>query len=255
MKVVNWIVAVMMSVAIGIVATAAIISYFSFDFKWYSSEYDKYNVCETLNMTKPDLGVVTEKMVGYLKGTEEDLVVETEINGETREFFNDKEKAHLADVKAIYDKIAKTRNIAIVIAVGGGVYFTFAKRKGVASMDYMPKAFGIVGLVFLALMAVIFVALKLNFDNMFIMFHEKMFTNNLWLLDPSKDLLINMLPEGFFVDTAFRIAKYLLLCYLVMAAMFVVMSSVRDTYKEGYASALEKYERENGKVTTNNKKR
>ena len=31
-------------------------------------------------------------------------------------------------------------------------------------------------------------------------------TNDLWILDPSTDLLINIVPEPFFVDTAFRIA-------------------------------------------------
>lgn len=32
------------------------------------------------------------------------------------------------------------------------------------------------------------------------------FNNDLWILDPSTDMLINIVPEGFFMDTAGRIA-------------------------------------------------
>lgn len=245
-----------MSIAIGVVATVAIINYTSYDYRWYSSEYDKYNVCESMNTEKTELGKATEKMVGYLKGEEENLEVEVVVNGETREFFNDREKAHMADVKAIYDRLATIRNYCMVIVIGGGVYFTFAKRgSGVKYVDYAPKAFGITGLVFLAVMAVAFIALKTNFESIFIAFHERFFTNDLWLLDPSTDLLINMLPEGFFMDTAFRMAKYLLICYVIMTAMYVVMASVRDTYQEGYARALEEYERKNGKIPPKKTKR
>ena len=256
MKIVNWIVAFLMSITIGIVATVAIINYVSSDYRWYSREYDKYNICETMNTEKTELGKATEKMVGYLKGSEENLDVEVVVDGQTREFFNDREKAHMEDVKAIYNKLAKIRNYCMVIAIGGGVYFTFAKRgSGVKYADYAPKAFGITGLVFLVAMVIAFIALKTNFGSLFTVFHEKLFTNDLWLLDPSTDLLINMLPEGFFMDTALRIGKYLLICYVVMTAMYVVMASIRDTYQEGYARALEEYERKNGKIPEKNKRR
>lgn len=249
MKAIHWIVAFLMSITIGIVATVAIINYISYDYKWYSSEYDKYNICETMNTEKPELGKATEKMVGYIKGEEENLEVEVVVDGQTREFFNDREKTHMEDVKTIYDKLAKIRNLCMVIAVGGGVYFTFAKRgSGVKYVDYAPKAFGITGLVFLVAMVIAFIALKINFDSLFTAFHERFFTNDLWLLDPSTDLLINMLPEGFFMDTAFRMGKYLLICYVIMTAMYVVMASVRDTYQEGYARAVAEYERKNGKL-------
>lgn len=37
-------------------------------------------------------------------------------------------------------------------------------------------------------------------------FHHIFFNNDLWLLDPATDLLINIVPEPFFVDTASYIA-------------------------------------------------
>ena len=44
-----------------------------------------------------------------------------------------------------------------------------------------------------------------HFDTAFIQFHEIFFDNDLWLLDPDVSLMINMLPEEFFFDTAMRI--------------------------------------------------
>ncbi len=41
-----------------------------------------------------------------------------------------------------------------------------------------------------------------DFDALFIRFHQLVFTNDLWLLDPATDALIRMLPEPFFESMA-----------------------------------------------------
>ncbi len=42
----------------------------------------------------------------------------------------------------------------------------------------------------------------INFDWFFLWFHLVSFTNDLWILDPLRDNLIRMFPEGFFVDAS-----------------------------------------------------
>ena len=44
-----------------------------------------------------------------------------------------------------------------------------------------------------------------DFTQGFTAFHHIFFDNDLWILDPRTDLLINIVPEPFFVDTAARI--------------------------------------------------
>jgi integral membrane protein (TIGR01906 family) len=51
----------------------------------------------------------------------------------------------------------------------------------------------------------------LDFDRAFTVFHMLFFPNDLWILDPSVDLLINMVPLGFFIDISIFIGG-LLLC-------------------------------------------
>jgi len=60
---------------------------------------------------------------------------------------------------------------------------------------------GIVGLALLAAM---------DFTKYFTYFHLLFFNNNDWMLDPDTDLLINIVPEGFFRDTAVSIAALFL---------------------------------------------
>jgi len=60
--------------------------------------------------------------------------------------------------------------------------------------------------LFFGLIAALAAIISTDFTKYFIMFHHIFFSNDLWILDPSTDMLINIVPEGFFMDTAGRIA-------------------------------------------------
>ena len=60
-----------------------------------------------------------------------------------------------------------------------------------------------------------------NFNKYFIMFHHMFFDNDLWLLDPATDLMIRMLPEGFFFDMVIRIV----VTFLIAMAIFFIFNS------------------------------
>ena len=70
-----------------------------------------------------------------------------------------------------------------------------------------------------------------SFDRYFVIFHHLFFDNDLWILNPTEDNLINLLPEGFFSDTAFRIGEIFLLMELAMCAAFMGIRRKRVTYK------------------------
>ena len=74
-----------------------------------------------------------------------------------------------------------------------------------------------------------------NFSSAFQKFHELLFTNDLWLLDPDTDLLILIVPEEFFMDTAVRIVLvflFLLLLTLIFSFLFHVKHSEAETQIE-----------------------
>ena len=72
---------------------------------YFEKEYTKYQVLDDLpSMTMDDLLDVTDQMMAYLKGKRADLHVSTHMGGETREFFNEREIAHMEDVQGLFFK-------------------------------------------------------------------------------------------------------------------------------------------------------
>ena len=72
---------------------------------YFEKEYTKYQVLDDLpSMTMDDLLDVTNQMMAYLKGKRADLHVTTHMGGETREFFNEREIAHMEDVQGLFLK-------------------------------------------------------------------------------------------------------------------------------------------------------
>ena len=60
--------------------------------------------------------------------------------------------------------------------------------------------------VTLGLMLLLGLSTMLNFDQLFLQFHLLSFTNDFWLLDPSRDYLIMLFPGGFWYDAMLCIA-------------------------------------------------
>ena len=69
---------------------------------YFEKEYAKYNVTEAVDMTMEDLLDVTDQMMAYLRGKRADLHVDTTMGGVSREFFNEREIAHMEDVRGLF---------------------------------------------------------------------------------------------------------------------------------------------------------
>jgi len=66
-----------------------------------------------------------------------------------------------------------------------------------------------------------------------VIFHQIFFDNDLWILDARTDLLINIVPEPFFMDTAARIAMLFagsVLCIFFLS-LFLLVRNRKLTYK------------------------
>lgn len=172
------------------------------DFGWYEKEYKKYEVTEDLEMEIKDVMDVTEEMMAYLRGNREDLTVWTMVDKVEREFFNAREKAHMVDVQQLFLGGLKLRFGAIIVLVLSLGSLIFAKGNW---KRIVPKSFLIGCGVFFGVSGCLGVLIASDFNKYFFLFHEVFFDNDLWLLDPATDLMIRMLPEGFFFDMVIRI--------------------------------------------------
>lgn len=190
------------------------------DYRFYEREYAKYNVTESLDMEMEDVMDVTEKMMDYLIGKRPELSVITDVDGQTQDFFNEQDRLHMADVKNLFLGGLTLR--WVLLAAAAVLIALLVLLKG----DWrriIPRAYFIALGIFLAVTVLLGALFASDFTKYFTIFHEIFFTNDLWLFDPSTDLMIRMLPEGFFYDMVMRIGLYFLGGLAIFAAAFALI--------------------------------
>lgn len=178
---------------------------------YFEEKYRKYEVLEQVHMEMDDLLYVTEEMMAYLKGAREDLDILTVVDGKERPFFNEKEIRHMVDVQGLFLGAIKWRRVASALLLLLGGLLLWKKQ---AAVLWRMLQWGI-GLFFGG-MAGLAVLLSTDFTKYFTYFHLLFFDNDDWILNPKTDLLINIVPEGFFRDTAFLIAGLFLMVSAVV---------------------------------------
>ncbi len=160
-----------------------------FDKEFYSNEFAKYGVYDRFGKDTVDRN--SNELIGYLAG-------KNELN---TDFFNDKEKIHLLDVKGLIKQALFTFNIIGIIILLLISYLMVNKR-----FDELGNVAFSSGVTTLILLILFLGAVAYDFDKLFLGFHLISFNNDLWMLNPVTDNLIVMFPEGFFYDISMRMA-------------------------------------------------
>lgn len=215
----KWIsVAAMFLVILGLLITSFQLAiYGDPEYKFYKKLYEKYQVTESLDMEMQDVMNVTDHMMAYLIGEEEELSIVTQVDGKEQDFFNEQDRLHMFDVKNLFLGGLKLRNIWFVSAI---VLLMFLAARKADLKRLIPYAYNIAFLVFIGIAGFLAAAFAIDFTKCFTIFHEIFFTNDLWLFNPATDYMIRMLPEGFFTDMVIRIALYFV---GMLFAIFAVM--------------------------------
>lgn len=194
---------------------------------YFEREYTMYNVPETVSMEMNDLLYVTDEMMMYLRGDgRDDLNISVPVDGHTRPFFNEREMAHMEDVRNLFIGALHLRT-ACIAAAFLCLALMFLVKADVKRI--LPRAVCTGTGIFMVLTAGLALLISTDFTKYFIIFYKIFFDNDLWILDPATDLLINIVPEPFFADTAARIA--FTFSFLVLALFFVCLACIRRSGK------------------------
>ena len=173
------------------------------DFGVYQREYEKYEVLDDLGMEMDDVMYVTREMMAYLKGERDVLSVVTMVEGREQDFFNEQDRLHMEDVQVLFLGGLSLRRWASAVLAAALALLAFVCRKDMwkTLAGSFQATLGVLAVCILLLG----IAVARDFNAVFTKFHEIFFDNDLWILDPATDLLINIVPEPFFVDTALYI--------------------------------------------------
>ena len=160
------------------------------NYRFYKKEYQRYEV--------------TESVVTTVEGREQD-------------FFNERDRLHMRDVRNLF--LGGMKVGVICLAVAAVILAVLRKREEDWKRLYF-RTYSIALSAWLVIGVLLGIAFCVDFTTCFTIFHKLFFTNNLWVFDPETDYMIRMLPEGFFSDMVIRISEVfggvLLLIWIVL---------------------------------------
>lgn len=194
----------------------------AFNSLWlYEYGFEKYGISQTTGLADSELEKAARGLISYFNSGEEYISLTVVKDGKPFELFNQREVAHLRDVKGLIWLDYWVLLGTLIYALGyAGVSLFWRKRQ-----SWRRLAWGTVGggSLTLALMLALGLGTLLGFDQLFLQFHLFSFSNALWQLDPARDYLIMLFPQGFWYDAT-------LFSALGTASMAVILGGVAGGY-------------------------
>ncbi len=170
----------------------------------YNDGFEKYSISRISGITDSDLRQVGADIRGYINSGDEPLNVRTRILGTEQDLFNDREIAHMRDVKRLVWGVyilalASALYLAAMVATG------FVRQRG-RFVEPLTKRLIYGGGLTLGLLVVFGILALVDFESLFIKFHQLSFANDFWQLDPRTDYLVRIFPDGFWIDATVWVA-------------------------------------------------
>ncbi len=186
----------------------------------YSYGFDKYDIPERTGIEREELIKAGTAFRDYFNNDDDVLDVRVVQDGVLRSIYNAREIAHMSDVKGLVTGVWDLQT-----ATGGfiGAFLlvgAFSYRRRWLRMAARFAGWG--GLVTLGLVVVVGIGAVIGFDRLFLAFHLISFSNDLWQLDPTRDMLLIMFPQGFFLDATLWIVGSTIVQALALSAYPVV---------------------------------
>lgn len=186
----------------------------SFNPSFFEKRFGENQIPQKLNVSYEDTVEANQILLDYVLGNKENLDFEVNIENTSVSFFNQKEKDHMVDVKNLYQSSVTIRNISFVVSLISllMLLFGFKEKDLHAYRVGFYKALGIIGTFLFALGFYAFI----DFNGFWTSFHELVFTNDLWLLNPQTDRMIVMYDLDLFLNMVRNILIFNVLSLMVL---------------------------------------
>lgn len=185
-------------------------------------------------ISEADLIRLDEALSQCLRGKEKALYLSCEVFGAVQPAFNPKELIHMEDCRQLFMLL---RTVIRAASILGPLFLTLGcvllrgeRRKIRLAACLAPLLIAVPLGLFAAWAA-------LDFDAAFTLFHELLFTNELWLLNPATDLLIRICPASMFMAMGARIAGMALAWAVFVPALTAALTHQKRREHHGIRSA------------------
>lgn len=170
--------------------------------EYFEQKYQALGVAARLGMSNEDVTASLMRLVDYMEGRAPDISIQVDVNGRQVEMFNEREIAHMVDVRNLYQAWRTVRDIALIFSLF--IILMLVKLCGKEAWQTLAKGFLYALGGFLILAGLLAAWVLMDFGSFWTSFHLLFFTNDLWLLDPATSRMINICPLGLFYDIVVR---------------------------------------------------
>ena len=153
----------------------------------YYMDIELLEIEERSGISKEEIRENYDALIDYNSMfTEEELVFPTLAMSDTG-------KIHFEEVKEIFVMFQEM----LLVTAAAGVGLVFGQHKG-GRKRYLKYA----GIITILIPALLGLAMAVNWDKAFVIFHKIAFDNDYWIFDASTDPVITILPDTFFLHCA-----------------------------------------------------
>jgi integral membrane protein (TIGR01906 family) len=198
---VRGIAAAMFAIALPLLIVTSTVRWLAGDIAYYRHGFRAYDAEQRTGLPLPELDRAGQEIIDYFENDADALRIVVAVNGSEQPLFNDREVAHMRDVKSLMRAVYRVNEVSLVVVMG---YVTFAvlwtgerSVRGLATLALFGLSGGLVAIGVVAIFALA------GFDQAWTTFHELAFRNDLWRLDPDTDRLIQMFPEPFWQEATY----------------------------------------------------
>lgn len=203
----------------------------TFFMPFFRQQYASQGIAEYIGMSEEELLYVTVELLDYMRARRDDLDgIRATVNGVEQEFFSERDKAHMIDVRVLYDRLYIVRNVAFWALLGLIGLLAITKSP---VRHLLARCSREVMAVFLLVALIVTIVIAIDFDRAFEMFHLIFFDNDLWILFPPRDRLVMMVPLQFFINISIFIGSLLAGIPVAIIALSTIYLR-REAYMPGF---------------------
>lgn len=171
----------------------------------YDYAFSQYDVPRVTGLQRAELDRAATQIVDYFQTAEPGALLDIRVKqgADTVPLYSEREVLHMKDVLGLMRFVFRLQEFAFIYVVIylAGVYLWSRER----SLLHLAKLSMWAGAGTAAALGVAAVAMLVGFDAIFLRFHQLSFANDFWALDPARDRLVQMFPQGFWFDASIAV--------------------------------------------------
>jgi len=169
------------------------------ELRLYEYGFEKYEISQVTGLDSQQLSTVAQHLIDYFDLRTDSAQIEVNKGGTNFKLYNERELIHLEDIKNLIqrDYWVQRAVLLLMFACALALFFGFHSGWRILIRGLLWGSLITVGLMIILALWALF-----GFEQFFILFHLISFSNQYWMLDPARDYLIRLFPEGFFYDAA-----------------------------------------------------